>query len=257
MHRFACLLLTTTLSITACATQDNTGELGLSLTGTSPSGTIYRLRDAELTVTGIDSSFVYHTEDDPSRTAINQHLDVGDYTLRVAPGWRLERLRPNGIPDTVEATMVSSDPLPFTITADALTPVIVRFSTDGVIIPLAQGDASISIDVADRFAFAPRQIIDGRTVTCSSVTTTAEYTECDDLQQDGLLFPNGITCGPVWSSENARTSDTVGFCASLTGTPRMEAFYTCGASITRVTWFNHAWGTTVDNGFTQHVRCFY
>ncbi len=109
-----------------------------------------------------------------------------------------------------------------------------------------------------KFVFKPSQIIDGQTVTCSSVNNANPlYTECDDLNQAGLYFPNGITCGPQWSTTNSSYSDTVGFCQSLTGTAKMEAYYNCTGSVTRTTWKNHVWGTTTDNGYTQHVRCYY
>ena len=257
MRRIDCLVIASALGLSACAAQESTGEIGLSLTGTSASGVTYRLRDAELTISGSGGSFVFHTEDDPTRQQITQHLDIGDYGLHVAPGWRLERLRADGTAQTVEATLISPDPLSFHVNADTLTPVIVRFHTDGQVVALAQGDAAISIDVDDRFHFATSQIIDGRTVTCSSVTTTSEFTECDDLQEGGRFFPNGITCVPGWSTVNSRFSDTSGFCASLTGSPVFQAFYTCSSTVERSTWFNHVWGTFFDNGFTQHVRCFY
>src|SRR5688572_4483838 len=147
MRHIACLFATTALGLAACATEETTGQVELSLTGTSASGTIYRLRDAELTITGAGSNLVRRTEDDPTRIVINQRLDIGNYDLRVAAGWRLERIRPDGFADTVEATLISPDPLPFTITAETFTPVILRFRTDGEVVPLAQGDAGISIDV--------------------------------------------------------------------------------------------------------------
>jgi hypothetical protein len=106
------------------------------------------------------------------------------------------------------------------------------------------------------FDFSASQSIDGKTVTCSGTSSTSIYTECDDLKVDGLYFPNGITCGPVWSTTNSRYSDTQGFCQSLTGSTQFEAFYTCDDTATRATWFDHVWGTFDDNGFTQHVRCY-
>lgn len=107
------------------------------------------------------------------------------------------------------------------------------------------------------FTFAGSQVIDGSTVTCSSVQNTATYTQCSDLLASGRYMPNGITCGPAWSTTNSSYSDTQGFCQSLTGSTNFEVFYTCGASVTRSTWFSNVWGTTFDNGYTQHVRCYY
>ncbi len=73
----------------------------------------------------------------------------------------------------------------------------------------------------------------------------------------GMYFPNGVTCGPTWSSTNSAYSDTAGFCNSLTGSPVIQVFYTCSSSVPRSTWFNHVWGTFLDNGYTQNVQCYY
>ncbi len=109
-----------------------------------------------------------------------------------------------------------------------------------------------------KFQFQLSQTIDGQIVKCSSVNNAnVLYTECDDLQEAGFYFPNGITCGPMWSMTNSSYSDTVGFCKSLTGTAKMEAYYTCSNTTTRATWKANVWGTTMDNGYTQHVRCYY
>jgi hypothetical protein len=120
------------------------------------------------------------------------------------------------------------------------------------------GSASTTVDAEfGLFAFASSQTIDGNTVTCSSTTTNSSYTECQDLQAGGLFFPNGIECGPTWSTTNSSYSDTQGFCQSLTGSTTFEVYYNCADSITRATWYSHSWGTTTDNGFTEHVRCYY
>ena len=34
-------------------------------------------------------------------------------------------------------------------------------------------------------------------------------------------------------------------------------YYTCSASVQRATWYAHVWGTTQDNGYSQHLRCYY
>ena len=107
------------------------------------------------------------------------------------------------------------------------------------------------------YNFGLSQVIDGQTVTCSAVSTTATYTECDDLRQGGRYFPNGISCGPIWSSTNSSYSDTAGFCQSLTGSSVMQAYYVCTSTQPRSTWTNHVWGTFNDNGYTQHVRCYF
>jgi hypothetical protein len=108
-----------------------------------------------------------------------------------------------------------------------------------------------------KFVFQKTQQIDGQTVTCSQVVNNQQYTECDDLQEANMYFPNGIQCGPFWSFQNCAYSDTVGFCQSLTGTARAESYYTCSNTVPRAVWKAHMWSTTMDNGYTQHVRCYY
>src|SRR5258706_3871579 len=96
------------LGIVACtSTNGNTGQLDLSLTGTGASGAVYRLRNAELTITGPGDPIVFRTEDDPDRTSIEQELDVGAYSLQASDGWHLERLAADGSATTVVATLIS------------------------------------------------------------------------------------------------------------------------------------------------------
>jgi cysteine-rich repeat protein len=110
---------------------------------------------------------------------------------------------------------------------------------------------------SEKFVFQNSQTIDGLGVTCSSTTNNASYTQCDNLKAGGQYFPNGITCGPTWSGSNSSYSDTQGFCQSLTGSAQFQVYYNCTSSVPRATWFNHVWGHKNDNGYTQHVRCYY
>ena len=119
------------------------------------------------------------------------------------------------------------------------------------------GDGCSADCKSEKFSFQSSQVIDGKTVTCSSTETTGSYTLCNDLKAGGLFFPNGITCGPTWSGTNSSYSDTKGFCASLTGKSNISVYYQCEGTTTRSTWYNHNWGTTQDNGYTRHVKCFY
>ena len=107
------------------------------------------------------------------------------------------------------------------------------------------------------FQFRASQVIDGQTVTCSNVINTGTYTECDNFQANGLYMPNGITCGPTWSTTNSAYSDTQGLCQSLTGSTNFEAYYTCNSTLARAAWHNHVWSTFNDNGYTQNLRCYY
>ena len=61
----------------------------------------------------------------------------------------------------------------------------------------------------------------------------------------------------MWSSQNSPYTDLQGFCQSLTNSPQFSVYYVCDFTKPRTTWMNHVWGTTMDNGYTQHVRCYY
>jgi hypothetical protein len=122
-----------------------TGMVALHLTGAAPSGTLYRLRDATINVDG-PSSAVFHTEDDPTRTSLSADVDPGDYSATVQPGWRMERLDPDG-PTAVDATLESDNPALFTVVAAQRTNVPLKFKIDGDEVDLTQGyDITLDID---------------------------------------------------------------------------------------------------------------
>ncbi|MBN2723471.1 MAG: hypothetical protein JXR95_05305 [Deltaproteobacteria bacterium] len=109
-----------------------------------------------------------------------------------------------------------------------------------------------------QFSFKTSQIIEGKTVTCTSVDTNETYTECQNLTVEDLYFPNGVTCGPIWSTTESHFTRHANFCYYLTGSSTFEVYYACDSSIPRATWFGTTWGSnTNDNGFTQHIRCYY
>jgi hypothetical protein len=111
-----------------------------------------------------------------------------------------------------------------------------------------------------RNKFAMSQVVDEKTVTCDAVNNSnSAYTECSDLKQGGLYFPNGISCSAFWNSTNSVYSDTLGFCRRLTGSPTatMFAYYVCSTAQPRAVWKNNTWSTFQDNGYTRHVRCYY
>jgi hypothetical protein len=134
------------LGLGACVGEADHGQVALELTGTSASGAVYRLRNAELTIADDAPQFVFHTEDDPTRTEIRQRLEAGAYSLSLAPGWHLERVSDHA---TVDAELISANPQAFTVTTDNFTPVVLHFRTQGQVISLGQGDVGISIDVDD------------------------------------------------------------------------------------------------------------
>ena len=139
-----------------------TGTIAMDLTGTAPTGTSYRLRDATLTVDG-PTPTVFHTEDDPTRTSLSADAAPGDYTATLADGWHLERLDAAG-PTPVTATLESDNPLAFTVVAQARTTVPLRFHIDSGTVQLGSGyDIVLGIDEGIPSPGAGYQAIDAPT----------------------------------------------------------------------------------------------
>lgn len=120
------------------SSKDSLGTVDLKLLGQAPSGTVYRLRDAIITVQGPTSMQVWNTEDDPNRTSLSADVEVGDYSALLSAGWRLERVEGLNT-QTVPAELASANPLPFTVAALARTSVPLRFRAFNEEIDLGQG----------------------------------------------------------------------------------------------------------------------
>lgn len=136
-----------------------TGVLSVNLTGTAPTGTVYRLRDASITVDG-PTPTVFNTEDDPSRTSLSADVDPGDYSATVQSGWRIERLDGTNA-TTVSATLISDNPVLFTVLAQQRTSVPLTFRIDGEDVPFTQGyDITLDIDESIPSPGAAYQVIE-------------------------------------------------------------------------------------------------
>lgn len=103
------------------------GSLSLPLVAESPSGTSYRLRDATFEIYGQSMMggfggtaaggfgggsspppIIVNSEDDPDAPAITLSLEQGSYSIRLVPGWRMEKVE-GGMATPVEATLLSSE----------------------------------------------------------------------------------------------------------------------------------------------------
>jgi hypothetical protein len=158
--RAVSLFAAATVFVAACSADDpETGTVAVSLTGHAPSGTTYRLRQAEIIITGPGATRVFHTEDDPDRTALSTPLPPGAYTLAIPVGWSLDRERADGTFEIVPATLGSPNPAPFTITPGAATRVTLRFLTEGVEVVLDDGHLDVDLEVVEVDA-APSPPID-------------------------------------------------------------------------------------------------
>lgn len=109
------------------------------------------------------------------------------------------------------------------------------------------------------FQFRAQQSIDNNVVTCSSVETTATYTQCNDFLVSGIAMPNGVTCTEDWFAGALLQTDVDGFCASLTSRSYSEKFLACDVTQTRWGWLDYLWtaAPSDDNGYMKHLRCHY
>jgi len=140
---------------TACIGSDDPalGTLRVNLVGQAPSGTVYRLRDARITVQG-PANHDWNSEDDPDQTSMSADVPTGSYSALLQDGWRLERVdqsvgHPPGASSAtpVTAQLVSDNPALFTVTAMQRTSVPLRFRVDGGDVDLTQGyDLVVTIE---------------------------------------------------------------------------------------------------------------
>lgn len=129
-------------------------------------------------------------------------------------------------------------------------------------------DATVDCDAFDdgvdnascrNFRFKTLQNVDDNLVTCSSVTTTATYTQCDDFKVSGFSMPNGFSCVEDWYSVALPQGDVDGFCTSLTSGVASEKYLACDSTQQRWIWQQYQWQIAPldDNGFLKNLRCYY
>jgi hypothetical protein len=144
-------------AIAACSVPatDDTGSVQVALTGTAPSGTVYRLREAELIVSGGGATRVLFTETDPGLPAITASLQPGAYTLGIPTGWFLERRNVDGSFERVSSTMTTPNPQTFTIAEGEETRVTLRFQAGADEVPLDDGTLTVDIGIDEIDAGTP------------------------------------------------------------------------------------------------------
>lgn len=145
---FTVLLLLAAVVLGACGDAPSTGTVAVNLVGQAPSGNLYRLRTAIITVQGPSSTTFWNTEDDLSRTSLSENVVPGDYSVFLQEGWELEKLVPGQPPETVAAQLLSANPQFFVVQNDARTVVPLRFRVEEGVIDLDQG-YDIIIDVEE------------------------------------------------------------------------------------------------------------
>lgn len=113
------------------------GTVELALTTQVASGAVYRLRDATISIDG-PMSRTWHTEDDPELTSLSANVLVGNYRALLADGWRLERVDGSMV-TTVDAELVSDNPVLFTVATAQRTAVPLQFRVDADPVDMTQG----------------------------------------------------------------------------------------------------------------------
>lgn len=111
------------------APREDVGSIRLELLGQAPSGRVYRLRHAVITVTGSDSTTVWNTDDSPDQISLSANVAAGEYNVSLADGWILELVE-GSMSTSVPAALTSPNPAPFTVAALSRTQVPLRFTID-------------------------------------------------------------------------------------------------------------------------------
>ncbi|HVJ21294.1 MAG TPA: putative metal-binding motif-containing protein [Polyangiaceae bacterium] len=175
------------------------GTIELALSGTSSSGVLYRLRDAQINISGAALAGVA-SEDDPDRTEVSLELPAGGYLADLLDGWRLERSFDGGATFAdVRALLISTDPLPFTVVDQGTTEVRLRFRAGDDVVELGNGRVIIGIDVIDSETPPPSgDCVEACAVAemfgcpehglcvdiCSNLPSLVEGTSCMDVAQE-------------------------------------------------------------------------
>lgn len=154
------------------------GTLRVRLTGESAEGHIYRLREADLEITG-PTNVTLHTEDDPDAEVLRHDLQVGAYELLLKDGWFLEKQTDDGTFVPVEAVLTSQNPAPFATAAQETTGVTLRFRAGQEIIELEDGELEVYIEVEEEQC--------GKLQTIVTLPSSVEAIQRLDSDPDTLL----------------------------------------------------------------------
>ncbi|HEU4577481.1 MAG TPA: lysyl oxidase family protein [Polyangiaceae bacterium] len=125
------------------------GQLQLNLIGVSSSGAAYRLRQAIIVVQGPSSTIFLDSDQDPSSTSLSATVPVGFYTAFLQEGWVLERLSDvGGKPQSLPATLISPNPVGFSVALGGNTRVPLSFSVDGDTLDVGSFDIVLDVQEA-------------------------------------------------------------------------------------------------------------
>ncbi|MFP2906873.1 hypothetical protein ACLESD_17870 [Pyxidicoccus sp. 3LFB2] len=177
--------------------QPGEGVVQLPLTTQGPEGQLYRLVGATFTITGPKS--VTLTDDSPAPT-VSVALPAGAYTIQLTPGWSMERQ--GATPETVQASLVSPNPLPFTIQEGQTRTVRFVFKLPGN----GNADVGFTVDtggwISGTFEFPPLtgpsngnpfEVLAGTSVPFIISYETAMLTRQDSFEKTLVVQTSPIT----------------------------------------------------------------
>jgi hypothetical protein len=151
-----CLLLAALFGLAACdepgatviTNQGPTGTMQVNLVGQGSQGTLFRLRDAVVTVQGPDRTLFFNSEEDPDETSFSAVVPAGSYTSFLQEGWRLERIE--GGKSVVAAALISPNPELFEVVPGEITRVALRFRAGQDVVVTDPGLLEIVIEVEEQ-----------------------------------------------------------------------------------------------------------
>ncbi len=198
----------------AVTTTGPNGRIRLPLT-TTAEGADYRL-EGTFVISG-DDSLTLSTTENPSASTITRTLSVGTYSVELMDPFTLLRADAGESEVEVPAELISDNPLGFSISDGATTPVGFVLSTQGIVVELGEGDVEIGFSVVVDAGAAPAPIavdisspLSGTLITSASpdcstdpgmqvqveATTDASAGAPVTVTLGGGSSPVGLTVGP-------------------------------------------------------------
>lgn len=115
---------------------------------TDTGGHRYRLRNASISISG-PQNLQLATSDDPAETELSASLPTGSYFAYLYTAWTLERDDGAGQFLPVQAEMLSSPAVSFSIFNGATTTLGFRFRSDGVVVEVGSGQLKVTVSVEE------------------------------------------------------------------------------------------------------------
>jgi hypothetical protein len=152
---FAPILVLAPLALSACsesapkevAPEGPLGRVEFNLVGQGSQGTLFRLRDAIVTVQGPDQTLFFNSEEDPDATSFSAVVPAGFYSSFLQEGWQLERL--DSGKTVVDAALISPNPDFFEVIEGDRTRVALRFRAGPDVVVTDPGLLEIAIEVEE------------------------------------------------------------------------------------------------------------